>query len=68
MQSSMHLYPVNGAAGRVGKDDTAWSYRDAKYWQVIIGVDPDPAKAGLLRDRTAAHHEALHPPRWAAPT
>src|SRR5262245_47326645 len=28
MWSTMHLYPVNGAAGRVGKDDTPWAYRD----------------------------------------
>jgi hypothetical protein len=28
--SSMHLYPVAGVAARVGKDETAWSYRDAK--------------------------------------
>jgi len=61
MQSSMHLYPLNGAAGRVGEDDTAWAYRPAKYNQVIIGVDPDPAKAGLLRDWTVAYHDALHP-------
>jgi FAD/FMN-containing dehydrogenase len=61
MQSSMHMYPVNGAAGRVGADDTAWAYRDARYGQVIVGVDPDPAKAGELRDWTVAYHEALHP-------
>jgi hypothetical protein len=57
----MHLYPINGAAGRVGKDDTAWAYRDAKYNQVVIGVDPDPAKAGALRDWTVGYHDALHP-------
>jgi len=39
----MHLYPINGAARRVGKDDTAWSYREANFAQVIVGVDPDPA-------------------------
>jgi len=61
MQSSMHLYPINGAAGRVDKDATAWAYRDAKYGQVVVGVDPDPAKAGLLRDWTVGYHEALHP-------
>jgi hypothetical protein len=61
MQSTMHLYPINGAASRVGKDDTAWAYRDAKYGSVIVGVDPDPAKAGLIRDWTVAYHEALHP-------
>jgi hypothetical protein len=61
MQSSMHLYPIDGAAARVGADDTAWAYRDARYGQVIIGVDPDPANAGLLRDWAVAYHEALHP-------
>jgi hypothetical protein len=61
MQSSMHLYPINGAAARVGKDDTAWAYRDAKYGMVIVGVDPEPANAGLIRDWTVAYHEALHP-------
>jgi FAD binding domain/Berberine and berberine like len=61
MQSSMHLYAINGAASRVGKDDTAWAYRDAKYGMVIIGVDPDPANAGLIRDWTVGYHEALHP-------
>ncbi len=29
VQSTMHLYPVNGFAGRVSPHDTAWSYRDA---------------------------------------
>jgi len=43
MHSTMHLYPVNGAAHRVGPNDTAWSYRDAEWGQVIVGVDPDPA-------------------------
>jgi FAD binding domain/Berberine and berberine like len=61
MQSSRHLHPINGAASRVGKDDTAWAYRDAKYGQVVVGVDPDPGKAGALRDWTVAYHDALHP-------
>jgi FAD/FMN-containing dehydrogenase len=59
--STMHLYPINGAAGRVGKNDTAWSYRDAVWNEVIVGVDPDPARAGELRDWTIAYWEALHP-------
>jgi FAD/FMN-containing dehydrogenase len=61
MQSSMHLYPVDGAASRVGADDTAWAYRDARFVQVIVGVDPDPANAGLLRDWTVGYWEDLHP-------
>src|SRR4051795_8595471 len=43
MHSTMHMYPINGAAARVGKEDTAWNYRDATWAQVIVGVDPDPA-------------------------
>ena len=42
MHSSMHLYPVNGAAARINKSDTTWNYRDALFSMVIIGVDPDP--------------------------
>jgi len=43
MQSSMHLYPINGAVHRVDSNDTAFSFRDANFAEVIIGVDPDPA-------------------------
>ena len=44
-KSSMHMYPIDGAAGRVPADATAWASRDVKWAQVIIGVDPDPANA-----------------------
>jgi hypothetical protein len=45
LQSTMHLYPIDGAASRVDRHDTAFSYRDAKWSMVIVGVDPDPANA-----------------------
>ena len=60
-QSTMHLYPVDGAAARVPAGDTAWAYRDAHWGQVMVGVDPDPAKADELREWTVAYWEALHP-------
>jgi FAD/FMN-containing dehydrogenase len=60
-QSSMHLYPINGAAHRAGAHDTAFSYRDATWSEVIVGVDPDPANAGILKDWAVAYWEALHP-------
>jgi FAD/FMN-containing dehydrogenase len=59
--STMHLYPINGAAHRVGKHDTAWSYRDATWAQVIVGVDPEPANNEKIIGWTKAYWEALHP-------
>jgi len=61
LHSSMHLYPVNGAAHRVREGDTAWSYRDAQWSQVIVGVDPDPANRELVTDWARAYWDALHP-------
>jgi hypothetical protein len=43
MLSTMHLYPINGAAHRGGRHDTAFSVRDAHFAEVTVGVDPDPA-------------------------
>jgi FAD/FMN-containing dehydrogenase len=60
-KSGMHLYPIDGAQQRVAKDATAWSYRDARWAQVIVGVDPDPANAGVIRDWCIGYWEALHP-------
>ena len=61
IQSGTHMYPIDGAAHDIGPTDTPWAYRDARWAQVIIGVDPDPAKAGALRDWTVGYWEALHP-------
>jgi FAD/FMN-containing dehydrogenase len=60
-QSLMHLYPVDGAVQRVAPADTAWAHRDATWSMVIAGVDPDPARAGELRDWTVGYHEAVRP-------
>jgi hypothetical protein len=60
-KSTMHLYPIDGAVQRVGRNDTPWGYRNANWGQVIVGVDPDPANAKAITDWTIAYHEALHP-------
>ncbi len=60
-QATMHLYPIDGAAGRVGKDETAWNYRDAKWGQVMVGVSPDPADNQAMIAWTRAYWAALHP-------
>jgi hypothetical protein len=59
--STMHLYPVDGAAGRFGAGDTAWAYRDAHWAGVFAGVDPDPANGAMIRDWTVSYQQALHP-------
>jgi FAD/FMN-containing dehydrogenase len=61
MQSTMHMYPINGAAHRVGNSDTAWSYRDAVWSQVIVGVDPDPANRDKITNWARSYYDALHP-------
>ena len=50
MLSTMHLYPIDGAAARVKNNATAWAYRDAKWAEVIVGVDPDPANKEKITD------------------
>ncbi|MGY6518042.1 MAG: FAD-binding oxidoreductase [Lysobacteraceae bacterium] len=59
--SLMHLYPVDGAAARVPVADTAWPARRARWSMVIAGVDPDPARAGELRDWARGYWHALRP-------
>jgi FAD/FMN-containing dehydrogenase len=61
LQSSMHLYPINGAAGRVGKKDTPWNYRDATWAMVIIGVDPDAANKEKISAWSKQYWDAVHP-------
>jgi FAD/FMN-containing dehydrogenase len=61
MHSTMHLYPIDGAAHAVGRGDTALSYRDARYAQVIVGVDPDPANNENMTAWAKAYHDELHP-------
>jgi FAD/FMN-containing dehydrogenase len=61
MHSTMHLYPINGAAARVGKQETAWNYRDATWAQVMVGVDPDPANNEKTVSWTKSYWDALHP-------
>jgi len=60
-KAGTHLYPMDGAAGDVGATDTAFAFRDAVWSQVVIGCDPDPAKASAVRDWTVGYSEALAP-------
>jgi len=59
--SQMHLYPISGAASRVGSEETPWAYRDAKYAGVIVGVSPEPEDANKITKWCKDYWEALHP-------
>ncbi len=61
MLSTMHMYPVDGAAGRVGRDETPWAYRDARWAQVIVGIDPDPANRDAITAWSKNYFDAIHP-------
>jgi FAD/FMN-containing dehydrogenase len=61
MKSTMHMYPIDGAAHDVDSSDTAWSYRDARWGAVFAGVDPDPANVDTIRRWSIDYFEALHP-------
>ena len=61
MKSTMHMYPIDGAAHDVGSSDTPWSYRDAQWGSVFAGVDPDPENVDDIRRWSIDYFEALHP-------
>jgi FAD/FMN-containing dehydrogenase len=56
-----HLYPISGAAERVGATETAWPNRDGGWVQVIVGVDPDPANKDVITDWAISYWDAIHP-------
>jgi FAD/FMN-containing dehydrogenase len=64
VNSTVHIYPINGACHRVAPDATAFAYRDATFAMVIAGMWPDPAdneaNVAWVRgfyDATAPHSE-----------
>ncbi|HEX8995217.1 MAG TPA: FAD-binding oxidoreductase [Ktedonobacterales bacterium] len=61
MHSTMHIYPINGAAHRPASGDTAFSFRDATFAEVIVGVDPDPSNNERMIQWARDYWMALHP-------
>jgi len=61
LESAMHIYRVDGSAHRCGPHDTAFSYRDANFAEVIVGFSPDPADADRLKSWVAEYWDAVHP-------
>jgi FAD/FMN-containing dehydrogenase len=59
--STMHLYPIDGVVHDVGSSDTAFSYRDVLWAEVIVGVDPEPDNADAITRWTVDYWDATHP-------
>jgi FAD/FMN-containing dehydrogenase len=64
VNSTVHIYPINGAVHRVAPEATAFAYRDANFATVIAGMwpDPDDNKANIAwvrdyYDATSPHSE-----------
>jgi FAD/FMN-containing dehydrogenase len=60
-QSTMHLYPIDGAAHRVKPGDTAFSYREANWGSVFAGVGGSPADVPAISAWSKDYWNALHP-------
>jgi hypothetical protein len=59
--SQAHIFPINGAAHRVGRHDTAFSYRDANFAFVVAGIDPDPSNRDMITRWCKGYFDAVHP-------
>jgi FAD/FMN-containing dehydrogenase len=74
VNSTVHLYPIDGAVHDVPADATAFGHRDANFAPVIAGMWPDPAdnerNTQWVRDYYAAiapHSEAGGYVNFASP-
>ena len=61
MESTMHLYPIDGAVHDVAVDATAFAYRGANFAPVIAGMWPDPADNEANTKWVRDYHAALEP-------
>jgi hypothetical protein len=60
VNSAVHIYPVDGAVRRVGKDDTAYTHRDAQFVHIIAAVSPDASVMARYTDWVREYWTALH--------
>jgi FAD/FMN-containing dehydrogenase len=61
VNSTMHIYPINGACHRVPADATAFAYRNATFATVIAGMWPDPADNTQNIKWVKDYYQALEP-------
>ena len=61
VNSTVHLYPIDGAVQRVRPDETAFAYRDVSFACVIAGMWPDPADNAANTKWVRDYWSAIHP-------
>ncbi len=61
VNSTMHIYPINGAVQDVPPDATAFGHRDANFATVIAGMWPDRADNEANTRRVRDYHAAIAP-------
>ncbi|MFI6147159.1 FAD-binding oxidoreductase [Streptomyces sp. NPDC051109] len=61
LNSTVHIYPINGACHRVAPEATAFAYRDASFATVIAGMWPDPAANEANTAWVRDYYDAIAP-------
>jgi FAD/FMN-containing dehydrogenase len=61
VNSTMHLYPINGAVHDIAPDATAFGHRDANFATVIAGMWPDPSQNEENIRWVRDYYEAIAP-------
>ena len=61
LMSTTHLYLIDGKAHDVGNNDTAWANRDARWAQVMPGIDFEAKNAELITDWSRSFYDAMKP-------
>jgi FAD/FMN-containing dehydrogenase len=61
VNSTVHIYPINGACHRVGPDETAFGHREANFATVIAGMWPEPADNEANTEWVRSYYAATAP-------
>jgi FAD/FMN-containing dehydrogenase len=61
VNSTVHIYPINGAVHGVAPDATAFAYRDANFATVIAGMWPEPSQNEANIAWVRRYYEATAP-------
>lgn len=61
VNSTVHLYPINGACHDVAAGETAFGHRDATFATVIAGMWPDPADNEANTQWVRDYYAAIQP-------